>query len=80
MDVNAAVTLIVPTLSAVTGLVSALAALNASRKDLRKIAAEAVRTGITAKPGVTTLAVELAMELAAARAELAGRKGGRHYG
>lgn len=79
MDVNALAAVIVPTLSAATGLVSAFVALNTSRKDLRKIAAEAARTGISGHPGGTALAVELAIELAAARAELAARRGGRHY-
>ena len=78
MDLSAAAAVIIPTLSAVTGLVSALAALNTSRKDLHTISAEATRTGISAAPGTTSVAVELAMELANVRAELARHKGGHH--
>jgi hypothetical protein len=56
---------IVPTLSALTGLVSALAALIASRAQLQKLASEATRTGVSASPGAMPLA--LAEELNRAR-------------
>jgi hypothetical protein len=78
MDLSAAAAVFIPTLSAVTGLVSALAALNTSRKDLHTISTEATRTGISAAPGTTSVAVELAMELANVRAELVRRGGGSH--
>jgi hypothetical protein len=74
MDVFAVVEIVVPALSAASGLVSALAALNTSRKDLNVIAGEATRTGVTAAPGVTAVAVQLAMELAALKSELAATK------
>ena len=60
------VQVIVPTLSALTGLVSAVAALIASRAQLQKLADEATRTGVSASPGAMPLA--LAEELKRARA------------
>jgi hypothetical protein len=60
------VQIIVPTLSALTGLVSAVAALIASRAQLQKLASEATRTGVSASPGAMPLA--LAEELKRSRA------------
>ena len=68
-DVAAAV---IPSLSALTGLISALAALTTSRAQLRKLASEANRTGVPAVPGAMTSA--LAGELGRARTKLRDRK------
>lgn len=71
IDVVQIVDVTVPTLTALTGFVSALAALSSSRHELARINTQAAITGIPASPGVTPTAIELATQLAAARAELA---------
>jgi hypothetical protein len=67
-DVAAAV---IPSLSALTGLITALATLTSSRAQLRKLTDEADRTGVPAVPGAVTSA--LVGELGKARAKLGRR-------
>jgi hypothetical protein len=63
---------VIPSLSALTGLITALATLTTSRAQLRKLTDEAERTGVPAVPGAMTTA--LAGELGRARKKL-GRRG-----
>jgi len=58
---------VIPSLSALTGLITALATLTTSRTQLRKLSDEADRTGIPAVPGAVTTA--LVGELGRARAK-----------
>ena len=67
-DVAAAV---IPSLSALTGLITALATLTSSRAQLHKLTDEADRTGVPAVPGAVTSA--LVGELGKARAKLGRR-------
>jgi hypothetical protein len=67
MDASAIVTIVVPTMTALTGLISAIATLRTSRADLHKIDVQAQRTGISPTSDVTALAVRLALELATSR-------------
>lgn len=71
IDLIQVVDVAIPSLTALTGFVSALAALVSSRHEVARINAQAVATGIPASPGATPAALELAVQLVAARAELA---------
>jgi hypothetical protein len=57
MTVGDVVQVVVPALSALTGLVVALTALTDAWAQVRRLGAEAARTGVPAQPGAIQLAL-----------------------
>ena len=64
---------VVPTITAATGLVTAISTLVQSRTELRKIRIEAARAGIPTHLGIYPVSVQLAEEVNRLRQDQASR-------